>query len=158
MAKTFIKTRTFGVEGVMPTGINVGDVFVLVKHEGFPYSCKENFIRDLLGVIIPTNGSPYPYAMSLTRLTQTAEFDASDAISIADVNEGTAIKITSKKDVKIKDFSVRAFAYKLGKKKVEKDDEKITIGDFSISLDDFVSGITRNTIPEEVAKSDEDDE
>jgi hypothetical protein len=154
MAKTYLKTRTFGIEGVMPTGINVGDTFVLVNHDGFPYSCKERFIRDLLGVIIPTNGTPFAYAMSLTRLTQTNEFETSDALSIADVAEGTAIKFTAKKNVKIKDFDVNCFAYKIGKKKVEKGDGKIVIGDFSISLDDFVSGITRNTIPEEPAKEE----
>ena len=158
MAKTFVKSRTFGVEGVIANGINAGDKFVLVAYDGFVYSTKNGFVADLLGVIIPTDGTPYPYALSLTRLKQQSEFELCDALNIADLVEGTTIKITATKAVKIKDFEIKALAFTKEPKTAVKTDEKtIKVNDYEISLGDFSTAIHKNVIAEE-GKVEEEEE
>ena len=150
MAKTFVKSRSFGVEGVIANGINAGDKFVLVAYEGYTYSTKNGFVADLLGVIFPKDGTPYPYALSLTRLKQQGEFEHCDTLNIADLKEGTTIKITSTKVVKIKDFEIKALAFTKEPKTAVKSDEKIIkVGDCEISVEDFSVAIHRNVEAEQ---------
>lgn len=159
MAKTFLKTRTFGVEGVIANGINAGDKFVLVAYDGFVYSTRNGFVADLLGVIIPKDGTPYPYALSLTRLKQQVEFEHCDMLNIADLKEGTTIKITATKAVKIKDFEIKALAFTKEQKTSVKTDEKtIKVNDYEISLDDFSTAIHKNVIAEDEQKDEEAEE
>jgi hypothetical protein len=157
MAKTFVKSRTFGVEGVIANGINAGDKFVLVAYDGFVYSTRNGFVADLLGVVIPKDGTPYPYALSLTRLKQQSEFELCDSMNIADLKEGTTIKITATKAVKIKDFEIKALAFtKCPKTSVFTDEKTIKVNDYEIYLEDFSEAIHKNVIAEEKAEEEEE--